>query len=557
VSVSGEFEPVTGSTEIDGRPVRGLVPSISTRPGPRPDDGERSALRDQLRVLRRRKWAIAQAVVVAALFAAFLSLRQQPLYRATANVFLAGHSVAADLDAADANLGASERARLAQTDADLARAPEIFNATVRRARAWSVTADDLRRHSKVSPRPTADVLDVSVTDASPARAQALATAYGRQFAAYRQRVQANAIETARRRLERRIDELRGAGASAATLAALQARSRDLLAEETLVGPEALLVRPAVSAEQTQPKTARNVAFGAALGLILGILFAFLRDSLDTRLRRTEEVGEIVGAPLLGRLREPSRRLRARNELVMLAEPYTADAEAFRILRANIEFARVDRHAVALMMTGAVDGEGRTTTAANLAVAAALAGRRVVLVDLDLRNPLIDRLFAIEGKPGLTDVALGHVSLAEALVPIPLHPTGQDALAAWEEEVVGGLEVLASGPVPLDSGEFVATRAVGQIVAALRARAELVIVDAPPLLPVGDARTLSRVVDGLILVLDVSVARRPVIQELRRVLDALPTRALGFVATGVDADGDDRYAGYDGRHAGRRRSRLVA
>ena len=513
-------------------------------------------LRDHLRVLRRRRWTIVQAIALASLAAAFLSLRQPPLYRATANVFLAGHSVAAGLDVPDANLGASERARLAQTDADLARAPEILRATARRVRAGSLTVGELLRHSSVSPRATADVLDVHVTDASPRRAQALATEYARQFVRYRQGVEAAAIATARRRLDTRIDDLRAAHALATTIAALRARSRDLLAEETLVGPEALLIRPATSAVQTQPRTVRNVAFGVALGVLGGILLAFLRDSLDTRLRRIEEISEIVGAPLLGRLREPSKRVRANDELVMLSEPYDADAEAFRILRANIDFASVDRNAVALMVTGAVDGEGRTTIAANLALAAALAGRGVVLADLDLRHPRIDRLFGLEGRPGLTDVALGHVSLAEALVPVPLYPSGGDELTNSHDEAAGGLEVLASGPVPLDSGEFVATRAVGEIVAALRDRAELLIVDAPPLLPVGDARALSRLVDGLMLVLDVGLARRPLVQELRRVLDALPTPAIGFVATGVDAAGDDRYAGYYRRHVPRR-TRLVA
>jgi tyrosine-protein kinase len=552
VPVRREVRPVADPT-----PLRALPAADDTRVAPHRHAAESSALRDHLRVLRRRRWTIVQVVALAALAAAFFSLREQPLYRATANVFLAGHSVAAGLSAADANLGASERARLAQTDADLARSSEILRGTIRGARAGSLTADELRRHSSVSPRATADVLDISVTDPSPARAQVLATEYGRQFAAYRQRVESGAIETARRRLDKRIAELRRTGVSASTIAALRARSRDLLAEATLVGPEALLVRPASSVVQTQPKTLRNVAFAAALGLVGGILLAFLRESLDTRLRRTEEIGEILGAPLLGRLREPSRALRSRDGLVMLSAPYDAEAEAFRILRANIEFAGVDRDAAVFMVTGAVDGEGRTTTAANLVVAAALAGRRVALVDLDLRHPRVDRLFGLDGQPGLTDVALGHVSLDDALAPVALHSSRQDPLLGGDGEAVGRLDVLPSGPVPIESGEFVATRAVAEIVGALRSRAELVIVDAPPLLPVGDARTLSSLVDGLILVLDVSLARRPLVQELRRVLDALPAPALGFVAIGVDGAADDRYAGYYRRHFARRRTRLVA
>ena len=221
--MTADLQPVPSSAEPARRPARTRVAGTG-------EPAETSVLRDHLRVLRRRRWTIVQAIALAGLAAAFLSLRQPPLYRATANVFLAGHSVAAGLDAPDANLGASERARLAQTDADLARAPEILRATARRVRAGSLTVGELLRHSSVSPRATADVLDFHVTDASPRRAQALATEYARQFVRYRQGVEAAAIETARRRLDTRIDDLRAAHAPATTIAALRARSRDLLAE---------------------------------------------------------------------------------------------------------------------------------------------------------------------------------------------------------------------------------------------------------------------------------------------------------------------------------------
>jgi len=242
---------------------------------------------------------------------------------------------------------------------------------------------------------------------------------------------------------------------------------------------------------------------------------------------------------------------------MLAEPLDGDAEAFRILRANVEFASVDTNTPALMVTGAIDGEGRSTTAANLALAAALAGRNVVLVDLDLRHPSLDRLFRLEGQPGLTDVALGHVALEDALVPIEIHPRSRSRSSDRDEDVAGRLRVLTSGPAPPDSGEFVASRAVEEIVAELRRRSEMLIVDSPPLLPVGDARTLSRLMDRLIVVLDTSIARRSLIQELRRVLDALPAPALGFVATGTGFAANERYRGVTARRRSQRRTRLAA
>jgi Mrp family chromosome partitioning ATPase len=288
-----------------------------------------------------------------------------------------------------------------------------------------------------------------------------------------------------------------------------------------------------------------------LGLALGIGLAALWDALDTRVRSVAEIRDLLTLPLLGRVRAPSRR--GAGELVMQTEPYGREAEAFRILRANLDFANVDRSARVIMLTGAVDGEGRSTTVANLAVACALAGRKVVLADLDLRHPSIGRFFALDGRPGLTDVALGHVDLKDALAPIALRARPESELGTPLERPLdsrGSLEVLPAGPAPLDSGEFVGSRAVQDVLEALEQRVDLVLVDAPPLLPVGDARTLSATVHALVVVTNLEFANRPMLEELRRVLEACPTRVLGFVATGVDETQDDHYGGFYERRTGR-------
>jgi succinoglycan biosynthesis transport protein ExoP len=519
----------------------------SELPTERRGDELESPLIGYLHTLARRKWLVLQAAILVPAAALALSIQQESRYAASASVLLADTAPLTG-DAAAARPGD----RVAQTEADLARVPAVAAGTLQRVRGTGLTTAEFLERSSVATRINSDMLDFRVVDSSPERARALATGYARQFTAYRARLQAEALE----RAQRRLGALRAESSRTAT-AAVQRRIEDLLVRGALTGSESLLVRSATTADQVQPRPVRAGILGALVGLVLGIALAFLWDALDTRIRRVEDVGERLGLPLLGRLREPSRRLRSKGALVMQLEPHGSEAEAFRILRANLEFANVDEAAEVVLVTGAVDGDGRTTTVSNLAVAFALAGRHVVLVDLNLRNPLVDKLFQLEGSPGLTDVALGHVDLDDALLTVPTRLGEQDDTVSNGVESPGELEILPSGPAPLDSAEFVGSRAVADVIANLRRRADLVLVDAPPLLPVGDARILSRLVDALVVVVNLELVRRPTLTELRRILDACPTRALGFVATGVDALGRDVYSGYYERRSDRARRDEVA
>jgi capsular exopolysaccharide synthesis family protein len=183
----------------------------------------------------------------------------------------------------------------------------------------------------------------------------------------------------------------------------------------------------------------------------------------------------------------------------------------------------------IMVTSAVEKEGKSTTIANLAVALVRAGRHVVLVDLDLRRPLLHQFFELEARPGVTDVALGEVELEDALSAMTPDPMSE-----------GLLEVLTSGSVPPDAGEFVGTPALTAILDELRRRADIVLVDAPPMLQLGDAMTLSASVDGLIVVTRLGVVSRPMLTEVRRVLEACPAEKLGFVVTAANVEKGEGY-----------------
>ena len=181
--------------------------------------------------------------------------------------------------------------------------------------------------------------------------------------------------------------------------------------EALQTANATLLRPASGAAQIQPQVKRSAVLGIVLGLMLGIGLAFARDALDTRVRSADDVGDELGIPLLARLPAPRKKLRTTNTLVMMADPRGHQSEAFRMLRSNLEFVNLDRGARSILVTSALEKEGKSTTVSNLAVTLARAGKRVVLVDLDLRRPAVRQFFGIDAAhPGVTNVVLGQATL---------------------------------------------------------------------------------------------------------------------------------------------------
>jgi polysaccharide biosynthesis transport protein len=345
----------------------------------------------------------------------------------------------------------------------------------------------------------------------------------------------------------------------------------------LASTPAVLIDRASGAAQVQPRPLRNGILAGVLGLVLGIGLAFLWEALDTRVRSADEVGERLGLPLLARLAEPPRKLRSRDDLVMVAEPYSVGGEAFRTLRTNLDFVTLDSAPRTIMVTSAIQAEGKSTTVANLAVASARAGKHVILVDLDLRRPYIDRFFPFEQRPGLTEVALGYADLDDAILSVGLagttapggslrpQPAPQTASPAengnGHRKVDAVLDAISAGPVPPNGGDFIGSQALGEILTQLRERYDLVLIDAPPLLRVGDGIALSARVDALIVVTRLNVLRRPMLSELRRVLHTLPARQLGFVVTGAHLDdgygyGYGSYYHYERGESGRREKEVA-
>lgn len=535
------------------RPTGGTSPHVST-------------LRDYLQVVRRRKWVIVAATILVPVAALGFSLQQRAMYQGSSQVLLSQQDLANQITGTQVSSYNDPADRQAQTQANLARVPNVAARAIRELHL-EMTPTSFLEASSVAPGANADTLSFTVTNHDPQLASRMATAYANAYVAYRLQVETAPIEAARAGIEERLKTTpRGA-----LYNSLVDKDQTLAELEALKTSNASVIRDGGTPIQTAPKSTRNVVLGIVLGILLGIGLAFLRETLDTRVRSAEAIAERLELPLLSRLPEPPKKLRDINHLAMLDDPTGIQAEAFRMLRTNVEFAALGKDVQTVMVTSAVEREGKSTTIANLAIAMARAGQRVILVDLDLRRPFVDRFFDLREQIGLTQVAIGRVALNEALVSVPLEVphAGRNGIASvvtgnGQVKIAtgglvnghangngngrfthGSLHVLPSGPIPPDPGEFVGTARLTEILEQLRDEADVVLIDAPPLFHVGDGLVLSAKVDAVIAVTRMEVVRRPMIAELRRLLDTMPATKLGFVVTGAESEESygQGYGGY--------------
>jgi non-specific protein-tyrosine kinase len=206
-----------------------------------------------------------------------------------------------------------------------------------------------------------------------------------------------------------------------------------------------------------------------------------------------------------------------SELITISEPRSPISEAYRALRTNLDFASLDRALKTLVVTSAGVGEGKSTTLANLAVVSAQAGRKVVLVDADLRRPTLHQIFGLGNETGLTTVMMDDAALAAP----PLQEAG-----------VEDLSVLTSGPLPPNPAELMGSRRMEEVVAALAERADQVFFDTPPVVAVTDAAVLSTKVDGVLLVISAGKTRREYARTAVQRLEQIKARLVGTVLTNV-------------------------
>jgi capsular exopolysaccharide synthesis family protein len=295
---------------------------------------------------------------------------------------------------------------------------------------------------------------------------------------------------------------------------------------TTVGPAAVPRFP------VSPNTRLDTAVGGALALLLATAIIVLRDLADTRVKRAEDVQQATGLPVLGRV--PFERRSQRGRLASL-EGRSARAEAYRQLRTNLNFVDVDGWLKAVVVTAGSAGEGKTTTAINLAQVLAAAGMNVLLVDSDLRRPAVARELGIEGAVGLSSVLVGRVALA-------------DAVQEWGGR---GLRVLTSGEAPPNPTELLSSEAMRKLVAQMESEHDIVVFDSAPVLPVTDPAVVASIASAAVLVVvDTRRTTRARLTDTVETLRSAGVRIAGVVLNKASAE-HQTYYGMDEPRAVRR------
>jgi polysaccharide biosynthesis transport protein len=508
---------------------------------------------DYVAVVRRRFWIVVVAAVAVAAAAYAYSRSQPTVYAASARVLVAQQRLPAQLSVfAPQQPANSQTAERAVTNAaELASATAILQRTLDAADIPGLTFGRLRKEASVTPSRDADFLTFTIQDRSASVAATLANEYARQFGQYQQQVQAQIIRRATSSVNKRIARLRSEivkhprrlVADRAELGFLTQSAQQLQTYAAVQTSNTFLVQAATQGTPVQPKTRRNVLAGLGAGAVIGLLIAFLRDATDRRVRNSNQAREWLGLPLLARIpADKSGIFRRRRGISMRSDPGGAQAEAYRLLRTNFGFANIAANNRIVMVTSALDREGKTTTCANLAVACAQGGARVVLLDLDLRRPRLHEMFGLARDQGATDVLAGTVDLHQALHRV-------DVVVDEPDPMLGGeLRVLTAGTPVARPADRLETEALISMLRGIAQNCDLVLVDSAPLLPVSDASAVAGKVDGVIVVIAQDRHDERTLTELRRSLDRLPVAAMGFVATGVSVREEAGYT-YASYHAG--------
>ena len=281
---------------------------------------------------------------------------------------------------------------------------------------------------------------------------------------------------------------------------------DLVLREKAHHAAARIIESAsVPTTPVRPHRMQSIIFACLIGLFVGVCLALMQEFLDDRINSADEAGRVLGLPALGAVPALTS---ADAHLLPQMQGLDPASESYRVLRTNINFATVDAPARTLMVTSASPGEGKSTTAANLAFAMAMDGKKVLLVDTDLRRPSLHKLLEIAPTPGLTDVLLGHAPLAP-------------------HEVMPGLSVLTAGSTPPNPGELLNSRKFRNLVDDLMAMADIVIFDSPPVLAAADAVILASQMDGTIVVVETGATKKGAARRTMQLLKQARATILGI------------------------------
>ena len=338
---------------------------------------------------------------------------------------------------------------------------------------------------------------------------------------------------------------------------LQIKSAERIEEVTIIAPA---IMP--SAPINAPNTELNLMVGSLMGVFLGLVLAFARESFDTSIGTIEGIEEFLKVPVLGvipqfngkEMEEAARAALPANasasavenfsKLICLIDPKSPLSESLRSLRANIQFASSERKVKSILFTSAGIGEGKSTCVTNLAITLAQEGQRVLLVDADLRRPIVHQRLGLERVPGLADALVGSTSWrshVRSATDLMLGLMGADRVMSTPG--LDNLHILTSGSEIGNPNEFLNMSKIKTLVSEMNEEYDLVLFDTPPILPVTDAVAFSSRVDGTILVYQVGRIGRNALKRAKFLLDHAQANVMGIVLTNVKSEVAPDYGAY--------------
>jgi polysaccharide biosynthesis transport protein len=431
-------------------------------------------LRQYARMLRAHWLLIAVSVLVCTALAAALAWTRSPTYAAETQLYVST-SLPGDASPTERYADILLSQQRAVSYAELIASPPVVQA-VNDQLGLSLSPDEFR--AKVSAvRPEGTVLiDVTATDRSPRLAQEIAQAVGTEFPSF-------------------VESLDGQGPSPVDV--------------HVTSPAQLPTQP------VSPQKTLYLLLGMLVGLMLGIGITVIREALWRRIRDAEDAAEATGLPVLGSIAEQRRA--TREPLVMLNSPVSVRAEEYRRVRTNLDTLIREGGIQSLVVSSATPGEGKTLIAANLSIAFAQSGHRVVLVDADLRRPTLADVMGLTLVQGLTDVLTNGVPL-------------ERALASCDPEL--DLHLLAAGSPPQNPSDLLGSHRFAAVLGALSMRADLVILDTPALLLATEAAVLARLTGGAVVVTRAGSTRVDQLVDAVESLHSVDARVLGVVVNGL-------------------------
>jgi len=533
-----------------------------------------------INIFRKWIWLIILSTTLAAGSSLIASMLAVPVYQTTTTLIVS--QIINNPNPAANDIFASQQ--LAQTYVQLATKEPILNATVT---ALGLQMDWASLRPQVSAFPIAgtQLMAISAIDTNPLRAKAIADEIARQMILQSPttpsadaQARLDFIRTQLPILEKEIqdgnkhikdlDQQIASATSAHQIQDLQAQEQGVQSQlnqwqNTYAGLVGSLqqgglnyisvVEPAaVPTVPVSPRTTLNLVLAVAVGLSLSIGAVLLLEYLDDTIRSPGEVRALLNAPILAAIGRISGSNYA-EKLVADREPRSPLTEAYRALRTNLQFSSLDNPVRTIVVTSAGPSEGKSLTASNLAVVLAQAGLSVMLVDADLRRPVLHKIFGLNNNIGLTTWLVGQsaepATANAATAPAAggsrwLEPSAPGKSGPLEPFIqatgISRLRLMTSGPLPPNPAEVLGSARMHQFLEEINQIADIVVLDSPPCVTVTDAVVLSRWVDGVILVMDQKNTSRQGIQRARENLQAVGAKILGAVINRIDPRGSSGY-----------------